>query len=73
MSTIKTVRDLIAILQQLDPDAIPLIPGNESGADEIKSISTITVKRRNGGWWDGTHRIVDEPGDRAILIGEGRS
>lgn len=55
------VKDLIAELQQFDPDLMVIRSGYEGGVAEIKNADPCTIALNvNAEWYYGEHEIIDE-------------
>lgn len=59
MSTSYTVKDLIEILQGLNPDDLVVVPGYEDGLDPVNYVGEVLVKRRVADrfWYLGEYYI----------------
>lgn len=73
-----TVKDLIEILQQLNPDDLVVVPGYEDGMDPVNYVGEVHVSWRDNNryWYLGEFYAADswskEPRTRVVSIGGDR-
>ena len=56
-----TKRELLKALEQYDDDMIVLVPGYESGYDDIDNIEAEHTYFTETEWWDGQYSISTMP------------
>ena len=65
------VKMLIKKLQKMNPESLVVIPGYETGCNEVRSLLKRKVVKKKGEkqWWDGDYVHSDEePDDPAIDV-----
>lgn len=63
------VKDLLALLTEMPPDADVVIKGYEGGVDDVINVKLVQIKKDvHAQWYYGRHEI-DEDGDiQAVFI-----
>jgi len=63
------VKDLVAILSKMPPEADVVAKGYEGGVDDVVNVQLVKLKRDvNAEWYYGRHEIKDDGGVQAVFI-----
>ena len=61
------IKELIALLTQLDSELEVYLKGYEGGVTELRTVAEVEVaKNHNEDWWYGPHEVVRYNGDLLV-------